>query len=649
MILSFALFIVDAILIGFISLFFLRFFNFSSRLERYILFIILFCAALVFTVYSLSIFKLISAQNILIFHFSVFCLILFISFSQKYKLHLPSISEGSSQSTEIKNHPLIVVLLGFLVVFLVVAFIAGLLVPPNNGDGLSYHLSRVGYWLQNKTLGVYATYDERQICLLPNAEILILWSMAFLKNDVLAFIPQFISYIGIFACVFLFSRFLEFGKVASLFSALLWCSITAVMFEATTVQNDLVVTFFMSAGVYLFLKGLTNKDRSYLFASAIAFGLALGTKGTALFVFPGLIFFGFLIIFHYCDHRARLFFNWLIYVIFSFLLFGSYIYIQNFVTYGSFLGPKALVAKHSTFSPELAYANLIYMGDRFIDTGVFDFLINPDSYLLFHEDVAGFGSIWIFLILPAAIYYLFKTKNFSKWLLLSCGFSFLFFCSFSLIIEDASFRYLIPLTVFVAPLSAIFYQHGFGLATKSKLRFVYLLFFTFLAGAQMMAVAFCNPSKAFYVLPFSQYQSVYKGHGNFFEIDFLNRRFLPYYLPKVDTMEIYQKLDQVSKGNDKVGIISFSDFILDYPAFGASLQRRVFPILYSSFEDAVMQIKNAKLDYLLIHGPRSMFSAIFEDSKDETHLLVVFLEKEYSLRPIVKTQWAYLFDVKNLR
>lgn len=649
MILSFALFIFDAILVGFIALFFLRFFNFSSSLERYILFTILSCAVLVFTVYSLSICKLISAQNILIFHSFIFCVVFFISLFQKVPLRLPSMPKFLGLSTGIKNHPLIVALLGFFVVFLVAAFIAGVLVPPNSVDGLIYHLSRVGFWLQNRTLGVYPTYAEWQISYLPNAEILILWSMAFLKSDVLAFTPQYISYIGIFVCIFLFSRFLGFKTAAALFSALLWCSITAVMFQATMVKNDLVVTFFMTVGVYFFLKGLTNKDRNYLLASAIALGLALGTKGTALFVFPGLVLFGFLTIFHYRDHRGIFFLDWLIYVFFSFLLIGSYVYIQNFVTYGSFFGSKDLVAMHSTFSPELAYANLVYVGDRFIDRGVLNFLINPDAYFYFYEDTAGFGLIWIFLILPAAGYYLFKTKNFSKWLLVCCGLSYLLFSSLVLIIEDVSFRYLIPLTVFFAPLSAIFYQSGLGLDVKSKLRFVFLLFFTFIAGAQMMAVAFCNPNKAFYVLPFSQYQLVYQGHKNFFEVDFLNRRYLPHLLLKTEAMEIYQKLDQVSGSHDRVGIVSFSDFIVDYPAFGASLQRRVFPILYSSVEDVVMQIKNTKLDYLLIYGIGVFFVRLSEGLGPEVDGLVGFLEKEYSLKPIAKTQFICLFDVKKLR
>jgi|GEM_PF-4648602 len=645
--LSFSLFLVDIILVGFISLYVLRFFDFFSVLERYILFVILFCATIIFTAYSLSIFKLISAHNFIIFHFIFFCLIFFIKHPQKTVLPYQPILGPLRESIGIKNNPLIAVLVACLGIFLLASFISGIMVPPNNWDGMSYHLSRVGYWLQNKSLGIYVTQDTRQLYLLPNAEILILWSMAFLKMDLLAFMPQYISYIAIFVLVFLFSRFLEFKKAPALFAALLWSSVTETMLEATSVQNDLVVTFFMFAGVYFFLKGLKNCAKSYLFASAIALGLSLGTKATSLFVFPGLLLSGFLIIFYHSGRRSKLFFYWFIYVFFSFLLFGSYMYFQNFMSYGFFLGPKAILEKHSTFSVVNAANNLIHIGKRFFDTSGLTFLKIPHFYqgVSFHEDSAGYGLVWVGLILPAAIYCLFKTRSMKKWLVLSCGSSFLFFFSASLLKDPWIFRLLIPFTAFVVPLSACFYQPTPGLNAKSKFHFIYLLIFVIFSVIQTLTVAFCNPSKPIYVLPSLQERKVFKNYLSFFQMDSYEKRYLPFSDLKLSEMAIYHKLDEVSRGSDKIAIIS-SGTDWDYPAFGASLQRHVFPIIYSTPQDVIEQLENHHVDYLLIFGPIQKFENF---NADLSHLIALFIEKKNLVKFILQNKSIYLFDVRSLR
>lgn len=645
--LSFSLFLVDITLVGFISLYALRFFDFISVLERYVLFVILFCATIIFTAYSLSIFKLLSAHNFIIFHFLIFCLIFFIKHPQKTALRYQSILGPLRESAGIKNNPLVFVLLSGFCIFLITSFISGLMVPPNNWDGMSYHLSRVGYWLQNRTLGTYVTQDTRQLYLLPNAEILVLWTMAFLKMDILAFMPQYISYLAIFILVFLFSRFLEFKPAPALFAALLWSSVTEIMLEATSVQNDLVVTFFMLAGVYFFLKGLKNCAKSYLFASAIALGLSLGTKATSLFVFPGLLLSGFLIIFCYSGQRSKLFFHWFIYVFFSFLLFGSYIYFQNFMSYGFFLGPKAILEKHSTFSLVNAVNNLIHIGKRFFDTSGLTFLKIPHFYkgVSFHEDSAGYGLVWVGLILPAAVYCLFKTRNIKKWFLLSCGFSFLFFFSASLIEDPWMFRLLIPFTAFVVPLTATFYQPTLGLNKKSKFHFIYLLIFVIFSLIQTLTVAFCNPSKPIYVLPSLQERKVFKNYLSFFQMDPFEKRYLPFSDLKLSEMAIFQKLDEVSRGSDKIAIIS-SGTDWDYPAFGASLQRQVFPIIYSTPQDVIEQLENYDVDYLLIFGPIQKFENF---NADLSSLIEFFIEKKDLVKLILQNKSIYLFDVRNLR
>ncbi|MDD5019730.1 MAG: hypothetical protein PHS61_04840, partial [Candidatus Omnitrophica bacterium] len=209
----------------------MRLFAVDHFLERFILFVLFGSAVIIFSTYALSLMRRIQPFGYLIFHAVFF----FGIFLLRRKRHSGPVLQSIApfKAAEIKKHPLIMIMGGALAIFLISSLFLGFFVPPNNWDSMSYHLSRVGYWRQHGTLAPYAIQDMRQLYLLPNAEILLLWPIVFLKSDVLAFLPQWVSYVGVMGLVFLLARHLEFSLFPSLFSAFIWASCTEIMLEAT--------------------------------------------------------------------------------------------------------------------------------------------------------------------------------------------------------------------------------------------------------------------------------------------------------------------------------------------------------------------------------------------------------------------------------
>jgi len=623
-----SLFIIDCLMVGLSSLYFMRFIEADRLLERFVLFVLGCCAIIIVSTYILSLMKQIQPPGYLIIH-AVFLLGLFLLRRKGYPAFIFP-TGVSFDFGEIKKHPLIAVMGFALVVFLITSFFLGFFVPPNNWDSMSYHLSRVGYWLQNKTLAPYQVQDTRQLYLLPNAEILLLWPIVFLKSDVLAFLSQWLSYIGVISLVFLMARYFKFSLFSSLFSAFVWASCTEIMLEATTTQNDLVLTFFLMAGVFFFLKGLKNYNRKMLLVSGIAFGAALGTKGVALFILPGLLCNGVIYflagypswrdarmrikgdscIWHKQGTEGRFLMWWLFYALVGFAVLGSYVYIQNFLHYGFPLGPKVILDTHSTFSFQNMAKNLAFISWRFFDTSGLTFLRIPGFYAgaSFHEDSAGYGLSWLGFCVPAIMYFIYKIfrKDVHTIFLMVFALGFLFSFSISLFKDPWYFRLLIPFTALAAPLSAVFYPGPLDEFSRHKIRFFYCSVFVLAAVIQMMTVAFFNPSKPLHVLPSLQKRRVFKDYISILQMDSYDSRYLPFSDLKLGEMEIYRELDRISRPGDRVGIIvSGADW--DYPAFGDHFQRHVFPVIYHSVDEVERLAVDKQFDYVIIFGPSQKF------------------------------------------
>jgi hypothetical protein len=172
----------------------------------------------------------------------------------------------------------------------VIAFIG----PPNTWDSMDYHMPRVLYWMQNRTVEFYPTHFTSQNQLAPGAEYMVLHLQLLSGSDRLANFVQWYALIGcMVAAAFLCARF-GLGRTAALCSALFIATIPMGILEASSTYVDYVMTFWvMSFACFTFRPEEPGRaDVLSLLLPGLALGLAIFTKATAyLYAAPFVVWF----------------------------------------------------------------------------------------------------------------------------------------------------------------------------------------------------------------------------------------------------------------------------------------------------------------------------------------------------------------------
>ena len=107
-----------------------------------------------------------------------------------------------------RSHPALYLLaFGVIVVYIFGAYLI-IAFPQHNYDSMTYHLSRVGYWMQHQTLAPWPTPNPRQTTSPINAELGLMWTMLLWGTDQLTGFVQWFSAIGIAFAIFGLARFI---------------------------------------------------------------------------------------------------------------------------------------------------------------------------------------------------------------------------------------------------------------------------------------------------------------------------------------------------------------------------------------------------------------------------------------------------------
>lgn len=154
---------------------------------------------------------------------------------------------------------------------------------PNNQDSLSYHLSRLGYWIQQGNVAHYASHIERSISFSPFSEYVHLHTFLLSGSEHYFQLLQWGCLLGILALISmiirLFSKSVATLRIGLFFAA----TLPIVVLESMTTQNDLVVAFFILATAFLVFDYIQNNLLASLYLIPLCCAAGMMTKGTFLF------------------------------------------------------------------------------------------------------------------------------------------------------------------------------------------------------------------------------------------------------------------------------------------------------------------------------------------------------------------------------
>ena len=243
---------------------------------------------------------------------------------------------------------------------LLTTLIIALISPPNNWDSMTYHMSRVEYWIQNKAIFFFKTNNPRQNVLAPFSEFLILHLQILSGSDIFANLVQWISLIVVLAAVSLICKEFGLNKRLQLISAVFICSLPIVLLQASSTKNDIVASTFILIFYYYQIILVKRYSVYSVYLAGLSLGLGILTKGTCyiLFFAIGITYLGYIISFKIWDLKKIIFRYGIIFSIG--LLINLPHYSRNFFKYNDLLGLSTLPSlTNELFSFGVMFSNLI--------------------------------------------------------------------------------------------------------------------------------------------------------------------------------------------------------------------------------------------------------------------------------------------------
>lgn len=175
-----------------------------------------------------------------------------------------------------------------------ITWIVAIVAIPNNQDSLSYHLSRLGYWIQQGNVAHYASHIERSISFSPFSEYVHLHTFLLSGSERYFQLLQWCCLAGVLALVSMIIRLFSKSPGALRIGLGFAATLPIVVLESMTTQNDLVVAFFILATAFFVFDYTQNNRLASLYLIPLCCACGMMTKGT--FLFYALPFGGYLLI-----------------------------------------------------------------------------------------------------------------------------------------------------------------------------------------------------------------------------------------------------------------------------------------------------------------------------------------------------------------
>jgi len=179
------------------------------------------------------------------------------------------------------------ILLGIISIVVITGFVAWT-APPNTYDSLTYHMSRVAHWAQEKGVVPYASGVLRQNYMSPGSEMLILHTYILTQSDRFANLVQWFAMIISLIAISQITADLGAKTRGQLLAVLFAATLPMGIAQASSTMTDYVTAAWVILAVCAVMKFVNDQRpmETLPFAAAAA-GLAILTKPTStVFLLP---------------------------------------------------------------------------------------------------------------------------------------------------------------------------------------------------------------------------------------------------------------------------------------------------------------------------------------------------------------------------
>jgi len=490
-------------------------------------------------------------------------------------------------------------------------------VPPNNYDSMTYHLTRILFWLQDDSIRQFANATERQATFPVNAELIQGWTMMLSGGERFVQLVQWTAQLGLVAFVFAAAKDFGYRRIHAGVAACAMLAMPIVVAQATSAQNDMVVGFFAAGAALFLLRGLRGDNSAYV-PAAIAAGLAVGTKSTGPLIITALGI-GALV---YCGRDWRKLVRPAILLLAGIVLLGSFSYVENIAERGSLLGsdigdkdrisrPCQLPSNALQFGwysvaslPGFSIGSVEAFAEKRINgvpsqiatklgcTDHGSLVVNHEA----KEDRVSGGLPLLLLILPAVLVALFRRRSREEFALAIAASSLVALYIVLLLYNVWAGRFMLVPAVMAAPLVA-------RLASRSSIRLLTLI----LVLVSMMTMTLQNSTKPIFN----------GGSVNIFQLPYITQRTIPNpgEAGALGTVDLKVPVD------GRLGIIGYEDS-WEYPYAGRELDRELVRLMPQDLKPGVLE--KYELDALLISQPELKLPPdIKPQFEDASHAVVL--------------------------
>lgn len=475
----------------------------KNNLLAFVYLILIIFAQIILISQILSVFYLLKPISFIIIQilFLIMAIVCWLKKGKPVYCFNPMITFKRIKDSILKDKLLLLMGCGF-VFFLGVSCFLATVMGITSADGQIYHVARSLHWVNNASINHFETSQVRMLAFPINSEILYSWVILFTKSTTGLALFSFLGFI--LTVTTLFGLMNKYSINRRLWVIFLVSSFSSVLVQASGTETDIIIAGLVLSSMYLFKEGLKQCDNKNFYFSSLAYAIALGTKTTAFFLIPAVaMFFAYHSYLKLKHEFYKPILRFISFALLNFVIFSSYNYVQNFISFGNPLGAVNTIDIHKNhYGIYGAFANFIKNFTLFFDfTGFtwdakFAEIILPirDNLLKvlglsqiptginstgdnvlnnsLVEPLMGWGVVGFLTFVPASIISLIRicfTKSkiaVENVLFTGMFFVTLFVMSYAIVFMTFNNRFIATFVLICAPILGVFYTKKYFQALK---------------------------------------------------------------------------------------------------------------------------------------------------------------------------------------